>query len=433
VSALELHAIVPGFGRIALVVLSDRFSSLSARGIALTVAVAFTAGGLSWVLLTDLLLYGLTRDPIVIARIETAKGWAFVALGALFVYGVTVRTVSRLARDRATITAIIESIADGVLLLGRDRRIQRANRAAVQMLQSDALVGMDVNEFSRRFRVSFPNGAVVPTDSFISQRVFDEGGPLTHKIVIYPEKGPELVVIAKAAGVRMNVDEPAELVVSVMHDVTDAAHFERMRDDFFSAASHALKTPLTIIKLNADVLSSNGTGERSESAAAITRQCNHMDLLLQNLFVLARIGSNSLQLNPAAIELKPLVERVVEAAVSAEKREVRRELAGSPRVHADAERLALTLANLLETAFRQSPPGSPMTILMRLHGTSVEVGVRYATAPSSAGDAVRHAAADELRVRRLVASTIIERHGGTLRDEEDGAETTAWMQLPVLE
>jgi CheY-like chemotaxis protein/PAS domain-containing protein len=292
-------------------VLSDRFSSFSARGVALTVAVTFAAGGLSWVLLTDLLLYGLTRDPIVIARIETAKGRAFVALGALFVYGVTVRTVSRLARDRAAITAIIESIADGVLLLGRDRRIHRANRAAAQMLQCDALVGMDVNEFSRRFRVSFPNGAVVPTDSFISQRVFDEGGPLTHKIVIYPEKGPELVVVAKAAGVRMNVDEPAELVVSVMHDVTDAARFERMRDDFFSAAAHALKTPLTVIKLNAEVLSANATGGRSESVAAITRQCHHMDLLLQNLFVLARIGSNSLQLHTAAIELKPLLDMLM--------------------------------------------------------------------------------------------------------------------------
>jgi signal transduction histidine kinase len=424
---------VPGLGRIALALLSDRFSSFSARGVALTVAVTFAVGGLSWVLLTDLLLYGSTRDAIVIARLETAKGWAFVALGALFVYGVTVRTVSRLARDRAVITAIIESIADGVLLLGRDRRIHRANPAAVQMLQSDALVGMDVSEFSRRFRVSFPNGAVVPTDRFISQRVFDEGGPLAHKIVIYPEKGPELVVIAKAAGVRMDVDAPAELVVSVMHDVTDEANFERMRDDFFSAAAHALKTPLTIIKLNAEVLSSNGTGERAESAAAITRQCSRMDLLLQNLFVLARIGSHSLQLHPAPIELKPLIEQVIEPAVAAEKREVRLELAGSPRIHADAERLALALANLLETAFRQSLPGSPITVLMRRQGSSVEVGVRYATAPASGGEEVRHTAADELRVRRLVASAIIERHGGKLRDEEAGAETTAWMQLPVLE
>jgi hypothetical protein len=58
--------------------------------------------------------------------------------------------------------------------------------------------------------------------------------------------------------------------------------------------------------------------------------------------------------------------------------------------------------------------------------------VRHATARVSAGDAVQYASADELRVRRLVAAAIIERHGGTLRDEEAGAETTTWMRLPVL-
>lgn len=413
---------------------SEKFSSYSARGIALTVAVMFAVGGLLWVLLTDLFLYGVTRDPTVIARIETAKGWAFVVLGALFAYGVTMRSASRLARDRAAITAIIESIADGVLLLGSDRRIHRANPAAVRMLQCDDLVGMGVEEFSRRFRVSYPNRAIVPVDGFVSQRVFDEGGPLTHRVVLYPEHGPELVVAVKAAAVRMNVDQPAELVVSVMHDVTDAARFERLRDDFFAAAAHALKTPLAIIKTNAEVLSGDSACT-SEPAAAITRQCDHMDLLLRNLLVLARVGSNTLELHPGEVELAPLVERVVQQALSAEggERCVQCRLSASPRVHADAERLALALRNLVDLAYRLSPPGSPITVLMALEGSDVQIGVRHTNVPACAHDAARYAAADEIGVKRLVASKIIECHGGTLRNDDAGSETTAWVRLPVLE
>jgi signal transduction histidine kinase len=414
---------------------SERFSDLSARGIALTVAATFAVGGLLWVLLTDLLLYGLARDPVLIARIETAKGWAFIALGAFFIYVVTVRSASRLARDRAAITAIIESIADGVLLLGRDRRIHRANPTAAKMLRCGELVGMGVDEFARRFRVSYPNGSVLPVDGFISQRVFDEGGPLSHKIVVYPEHGPELIVVAKAAAVRTSVDMPADLVVSVMHDITDAARFERLRDDFFSAAAHSLKTPLAIIKSNAEIVASVVSGEPAESAAAISRQCDQMDLLLQNLLVLARVGSNTLELHPGEIELKPLVERVVERVGSATSGEcaLHCELSASPRIHADAERLALALRNLIEPACRLSQPGSPVRVLMTLQGKNVEVGVRHTNVPAHAGDAARQIAADELGVKRLVASTIVECHGGTLRSEDGGAETTAWVRLPVLE
>jgi signal transduction histidine kinase len=409
----------------------EKPSTLSARGIALSVAIGFAFSGLLWVLLTDLLLYSLTRDPVVVARFETAKGWAFVALGAVFAYVLTLRSASRLARDRAAVTAIIDSIADGVLLLGRDRRIHRANPAAVKMLQCDDLVGMGVEEFSRRFRVSYPNGAIVPHDGFVSQRVFCEGGPLAHKIVIYPEHDGELVVLVTAAAVRAGAGEPAELVVSVMHDISAAERFERVRDDFFSAAAHSLKTPLAVIETNAEVLA-RGDEHASASLAAINRQCEQMDILLQNLLVFARVRSNTLELYPAAVELAPLVERVVEGeAMLAErtKRGVQCELVGSARVHADVERLSLALRNVVDAAYGQSKVGSPIKVLMTLQGRDVDVGVRYTRMPAY----LQKPASTDLDVKRLVTSMIIESHGGTVRDEAADDETTTWVRLPVLQ
>jgi signal transduction histidine kinase len=412
---------------------TEKTSKFSARGIASTVAAAFAAAGLLWVLVSDITLYAFTSDPVLIARIETAKGWAFVAIGALLVYVITVRAASQLARDRATIKAVIESIADGVLLLGRDRRIKRANPAAVQMLSCEDLVGMEAEEFSRRFRVSFPNGALVPVDKFISQRVFDEAGPLSHRVVLYPVEGRELVISAKAAAVRTSLDESPELVVSVMHDITDAAQFDRLRDDFFAAAAHSLKTPVAIIKTNAEIVSSGNAALASESAAAIERQCDRIDLLLQNLLVLARVGSNTLELYPSDVDLKPLVERVVQQQMAARgPRDVKCDLDGSPRVHADAERLALALRNLVDAAYRLSTPNSPIRVLLMERGHDAQIGVRHTGIPASQLDAAVLKATDGLGVSRLVATTIIESHGGTLRDEAAGAETTAWVRLPVL-
>jgi signal transduction histidine kinase len=412
---------------------TKKTSKFSAREIASSVAAAFAVAGLLWVLVSDITLYTLTSDPVLIARIETAKGWAFVAIGALLVYYITVRAASALARDRATIKAVFESIADGVLLLGRDRRIKRANPAVAKMLACDDLVGMGVEEFSRRFRVSYPNGALLPADKFISQRVFDEAGPLAHKVVLYPEEGRELVISAKAAAVRMGIGESPELVVSVLHDITDAAQLDRLRDDFFAAAAHSLKTPVAIIKANAEVVSVGNAAMASESLAAIKRQCDRIDLLLQNLLVLARVGSNTLQLYPSDVDLRPLVERVVDQQVANRSpRDVKCELAGSPRVHADAERLALALRNLVDTACRLSTPNSQVEVLMSQQGRDAEIGVRHTSIPASQLDAARLPATDGLGVSRLVAATIIESHGGTLRDEAAGAKTTAWVRLPVL-
>jgi hypothetical protein len=64
------------------------------RRVALIVVLVFVVAGSAWILLTDLLLYSVIQDRTVVARFETAKGWAFVAL---------------------TIGAVLESIGDGVL------------------------------------------------------------------------------------------------------------------------------------------------------------------------------------------------------------------------------------------------------------------------------------------------------------------------------
>ena len=93
------------------------------RSIAWKVALAFLAAGLAWVLLTDLILYRFVTDPVEIARLETAKGWAFVALGMVMMYVVVDRSVRRLARSNATISAVVSSISDAVLLLARDGSI----------------------------------------------------------------------------------------------------------------------------------------------------------------------------------------------------------------------------------------------------------------------------------------------------------------------
>jgi PAS domain-containing protein len=125
-------------------------------------------------LLSDLLLYSVVHDRTVIARLETAKGWAFVASSALLLYAVIRRSAAQLTKAHRTIAAVVESIGDGVLILASDRTIAYANPASLQMLRTtnlEDLRGMGAWEFSRRFRVSYLDGRLVPPDQFVAARV----------------------------------------------------------------------------------------------------------------------------------------------------------------------------------------------------------------------------------------------------------------------
>jgi len=384
------------------------------------------------VLVTDVVLYRVTADPVLIARVETAKGWAFVAFATALLYVVTLRSTGRLASAHSALSAIIDSIADGLLLLGPDRAIVRANPAAARMLNSSGLVGMGAEEFARRFRVSRPSGSLVRPDQFISQRVFDEGKSLNYKAVLHPPGASEIVISATAAPVGHDADGGVESVVSIMHDITASEHLERLRDQFLAAAAHTLKTPVAVIKVNAHALSLNDASVVEQASAAIERQCQRIDRLVQNLLVLARVRTDSLQLHTEELELAPLVECVTRDMDRASPScHVRSVIEASPRVYADQERLSLALSNLIDEAIRSAPCTSTVTVTLRQRDGNALIGVscRANEGPVREASAVVSSEYDESGIERLVAESVVEAHAGSLRGERAGKQAGSWISL----
>lgn len=290
---------------------------------------------------------------------------------------------------------------------------------------------MDAAQFSRRFRVSYPTGAVVPPDEYVSQRAFDEGGPLKYKATLHPTEDTEVVIVSTAAGVRMHLGEPATWVVSVMHDITDSENLDRMRDQFFASAAHSLKTPVAIVKADVQALLPAATPRQRQLAASMARQCDRIDRMVQNLLVLTRARSRTLQFHQREIALRALVERIADEGVWSYRHDVRVDISGSPSLHADEERLALAIRNLMYEATRLSAADSRLTLVARPEGDRVAVGVRYQ--PISWADQISrvYGEYDDMGIGRSVAETIVEGHGGSMSEECDETETTNWIRLPA--
>jgi signal transduction histidine kinase len=411
-----------------------------ARATSWKAAGLFVLAGSAWVLTTDLLLYHFVHDHVRIARFETAKGWAFIGLGALLIYLVILRTTTGLVRAQALNAAVVESIGDGILLLGQERNILYANAAATGMLRCespDGLVGMDAQEFSRRFRVSYPSGALVPPDEYASQRAFDTGGTLQYEAVLHPPGSSELVLSVIAAPVRVEADDPPGMVVSVMHDITVPVQLDRLRDQFFAAAAHTLKTPIAVIKSNTQLLARKADAPLGRALAGIERQCDRIDRLVQNLLVLSRARSRTLQLHQHDIELRPLVEELArDIGTPWHRHQVAVELEGAPRVFADEERLTMAILNLAEEAARTSVAGSLLTLVLRQPKDAAEVGVRYQPLPPEEREQRRtwedeFGDYDEIGITRFATTLVAEAHGGSIQETNGDDDATVVIRLPL--
>jgi light-regulated signal transduction histidine kinase (bacteriophytochrome) len=70
------------------------------------IALIYVAFGVTWIFFSDRLLVWLQLDPLLITRVQTAKGWLFVLGSAILLY-VALRRYERRGRD--AVAALIES------------------------------------------------------------------------------------------------------------------------------------------------------------------------------------------------------------------------------------------------------------------------------------------------------------------------------------
>jgi signal transduction histidine kinase len=160
-----------------------------------------------------------------------------------------------------------------------------------------------------------------------------------------------------------------------------AATFNRMTEevqrsqqtlrDFLANISHELKTPLTSIRGFSEAML-DGTIDDPDglrrSAEIISGESNRLLRLVQELLDLSRIESGQISMQQEELELDELVQHVGEVfALRAEEAGVKLETSGAAatRIRGDFDRLEQVLNNLLDNAFRHTPPGGTVRIAVR--------------------------------------------------------------------
>jgi signal transduction histidine kinase len=155
--------------------------------------------------------------------------------------------------------------------------------------------------------------------------------------------------------------------------------FQRQRT-FIADASHELKTPLALVRINAEVMKRNPADpENEEIVEDQLSEIDRMDALLSDLLVLARLDAGRLDVENKPFDLATVaaetagrfLKRAAEESVRLDV-EVPDELP----VHGDPERTGQILAALLDNAVRYTPKGGSITVSGRFLDGRVEVSVK---------------------------------------------------------
>ncbi len=174
-----------------------------------------------------------------------------------------------------------------------------------------------------------------------------------------PDDSPALTV---ARGTRRDVGDQAALAT---------------RDDEVVSLVHDLRTPLTIILLEAQVLAQRLGPGASEAAvrglSRIEQNARYLERLMADLLDLASLDAGHFELRLELIDLTRLVADTIDRSVSTNDRaRVTVELRDLLYVEGDPVRLERVVANLVGNALKFSVGGS---VMVRLEGDGVRARV----------------------------------------------------------
>jgi len=141
--------------------------------------------------------------------------------------------------------------------------------------------------------------------------------------------------------------------------------FDRQRA-FVANASHELKTPLTLMRADAEVLhrSLPDSGDR-ELVEDLLGETDQMNAVLSDLLLLARLDAGKLSVATEPFNLAAVVSETAERfGARAGTKEVRLEVINTGKVPArgDPDRTGQILAALLDNALRFTPPGGAVEL-----------------------------------------------------------------------
>ncbi len=341
------------------------------------------------------------------------------------------------AENQAQQEALFNSMAEGVLVLGRSGRIEMVNQSLQRLLALTADVrGRTILE---AFRLQALAGVVEQLQREQVVRGFELELP-----------GMEERWVELSAAAVLDREGIRHGAILVFHDLTRLKQLENTRQEFVANVSHELRTPLSLIKGFVETLLEGAKNEpelATRFLKTIEKHTDRLTYLIEDLLTISRLESGQILMNLQQVNLSREVGRVFDDLQSraAEKKVTLQNLLPTDlTAQADAGRLHQVLFNLVENAIKYgSHEGQVNVGGQTLGDKKVELWVRDdgPGIPAEARERVfeRFYRVDRARSRDTggtglglaIVKHIVQAHGGEVwLKSELGHGSTFYFTLP---
>jgi PAS domain S-box-containing protein len=279
------------------------------------------------------------------------------------------------ATQLALLTALVDAIGVGVVLVNRESEVAHWNKEASRLtgIPAEKALGLPMRLLGE---------ALAPlVEDYPSLQSHFERASGAIETVRFPMVilEPRREIEAAVSPAMLASDGGQVGSVTVLQDITAAKELDRAKDELIATVSHELRTPLASLVGFAELLLTREFSEaqRQQYLQTMLHEGRRLTELINDFLDLQRMegGYKRLDLGPA--DLRTLIARAVTAAGDDARTPIEVDLSKDlPLVMADTNAIHQVLVNLLSNARKYSPGSGAICVTARVDGDAVEVSVQ---------------------------------------------------------
>lgn len=276
-------------------------------------------------------------------------------------------------RQAAQLSAVLDSMAEGVIAIDHGQHIASMNSAARSLLEisPSAERGHLLAEVVRQ-----------PEILDAAQETVEKGRPVRTETALRRADGTEVRIEVRANPLFDEHQRPSGAVL-VIHDINRLWQLERIRRDFVANVSHELKTPITSIKGSVETLLDGAMDDpeaRGRFLEIIRRHADRLNAIITDLLTLSRMEQEGelRQITRQPTPIRGLLEEAAQVVRHrAEEKHIELDVDCPAELTASVapDLLEQAVINLLDNAIKYSDTGKTVWLSGRAMNGRLQIQV----------------------------------------------------------
>lgn len=275
--------------------------------------------------------------------------------------------LAKIKFEKSRIETIINQMKDGIIGLDEKKNILFLNAVA------EKLLGLKETDITGKY------AADVALKNDLMRTLLQEESK--KELKIYAD-GKESYFNKDVLNVTNNNEIIGKVIV--LRNITPFHELNEAKTNFIATVSHELKTPISSIKMSAQLLTDNRVGELNPEQQELIRSIyDDSDRLLKitgELLNISQVETGNIQLKLQSVNPAGIVDQAVQAVnLQAQQKNVALNISIAeklPAIQADMEKTSWVLINFLTNAIKYSPGSASIEVNITQKNNQVEFSVR---------------------------------------------------------